>query len=658
MGVRGWCSRFPLARHPKPPQATRVNGLCIYPTLLSNTSSIPLPPLLSLVQHTSGCLRPSAQTTHTMSATTTTNRLPSFSAQNPVKRKKSSVASGVSGSIAGSVSSRSTSIALSAECLYSMQEPSATNLNATQQFHRPSLKRAAEPVLIRYLRCSAVLPIPLQQATRVIAMFKCFRKVLPAGARASATPTMELLYSHFTRIWPKEQDVAAGASAQQEEGVQSLVMYDQNSRVDFVLPVAEDLPQSLSLPGGGSIYYTLQIQANLPIPGKKTGEASMYSQELVVSIPAPESAYSPSRLPRRITTANMTGHAQDHFGILITPDISLHVSVPQEIHYARQQHSVFKIHIKLMPHPPEAKLPAIAKLEWKLTQRTHIGKVNTAGTSDWPSAGVFPESPTKSAFNAHNTNNAKPTSQSKKNAKLGESKATLASGIIAFANAAESSATPGAKGRFSSASRHVGQGAAAQAKHAAEKAAESDAGAEDAMMGGSRKDQYLYIALPEQSALLQPMSDGNPFLEILHQLEIELFPFHAQNVAGGANGSGNNTLSKTFWHWRHSLSAWGGGGKNKPGSYGEPAMPGQTHARERWQAEIPVKITLAFDQHEKLTTAVTSMTPAARSLSSGGPSPALPQGNVRGERGFNGPALITPGPGFGHGGKLAISSGA
>jgi hypothetical protein len=539
-----------------------------------------------------------------------------------------------------------------------MQEPTATNISAPQQFHRPSSKRASDPTLIRYLRCSVVLPnIPLQNATRVIAMFKCFRKVQPAGSRASTTPTIETLYSHFSRVWPKEGDIA-NATATQDDGVQSLVMYDKNCRVDFVLPVAADLPQSLTLPGGGSIYYTLQIQANLVPAAQVNGEASVYSQELVVPIPAPESAYSPSRLPRRITAAHMTGHAQEHFGILITPDISLHVSVPQEVHYARHQHSVFKIHLKLMPHPPEAKLPAIAKLEWKLTQKTQIGHL-TKTTSDWPSTGVWPESPTSPMASMHTASNNKQQSSSKNKGKLGESKATLASGLISFSNTSETPAAPSRQGRRSSAGRHGSQNAAAQAKQAAAQAAENEAqasmasgNAEDAMMGGSRKDQYLYIALPEQSAFLQPMSEGNPFLETLHQLEIELFPFHPQAGPNAHSGTGSNALSKTFWHWKQSLSTWGK--KNS----GQETLGSATSARDRWQAEIPVKITLAFEEHDKLTNTV-GTSPRAHSLSSTGPSPSLSQGSAAAARsGFAGPGLIAPGPGFGHGGHLAITTGA
>ena len=327
-------------------------------------------------------------------------------------------------------------------------------------------------------------------------MLKCFRKMHPTGRTGSSAPMTETVYSNFHRVWPKE-DVTSANRDDTAKWSEALVTFDATSTIDFKVVLPKDLPQSITI-AGGSIYYTLQVQANLRRTAGAAEEEAIYSQELVIEVPAPEAAYSSSRLPRRITNG-VVGQAQDHFGILISPDISLHVSVPREINYSKHMHSVFKIHIKLMPHPPEAKLPGIAKLEWKLKQTTNLGSVQLDGE-----------------------NSSK---------RIGISSDEIASGQILLP-------------------------------------AGSQQASDEAMMG-SRKDQYLYIALPENSLSLLPQYYGNKYLEIVHALEVTLFP---------AAEHKSSTFTKSFINFSRNF------GKKREAR------------KQTWTAEIPIKIT--FDASE------------------------------------------------------------
>ena len=384
--------------------------------------------------------------------------------------------------------SRQTLVNLVADCTYTFNEDTDTRLSNADQ----------KPYLSRCLRGRAALPnLPLRSASRIIAMLKCFRKMSPNNRAANAAPMIETIYTNFQRIWPQDEAKSDRASPSSGTPNDALISYDATSTLEFKILLPDDLPQSITI-DQGSVYYTLQVQANLRAAGSRLEEEAVYSQELIVDIPAPESAYSTSRLPRRITNG-IVGQAQDHFGILITPDISLHVSVPREINYSRHMHSVFKIHIKLMPHPPEAKLPGIAKLEWKLKQTTNLGSVQLDGEHVSKRIGISTEE--------------------------------IAFGQILL---------PVGKQQIS----------------------------EEAMMG-SRKDQYLYIALPENSMSLLPQYYGNKYLEILHTLEVALFP---------SNESRPSTFTKSFLNFSKNFT------KRKEAR------------KQSWTAEIPIKIT--FDAAE------------------------------------------------------------
>lgn len=453
-------------------------------------------------------------------------------------------------SFRSSVSAKTQLVSVQVECLYGLERNLETgSVHSSAIDDAPSSPAlSSPPVLIRYLRCRATLPasIPIQNASRVIAMLKCFRKLVPTG-RGASSPSIETIFSRFTRIWPKESSV--DGSVPSSPTTNALVVHDATNAVDFTIVLPPDLPQSVSV-SAGSIYYTLQIQANVRDPVNLTSEVVLYSQEVTVDVPAPEAAYSASRLPKRITNG-VVGQAQDHYGILITPDISLHVSVPREILYSRRQHSVFKIHIKLMPHPPEARLPGIAKLEWKLAQKTNLANIQPLERRN------------------NNTNNNNNSHNSSKRT-TGIATADIASGQILL---------PAVKG--------------------------GGASSEEAM-SRSRKDQYIYIALPENSPALLPMYDGNRYLEILHSLQIELFPAAAgNNVSNGtnhdvnghhhdgnkSNGGGNtftksaaSFFSKTFARSRGRDGSASIGG----GSSGGGKLP--------WKADIPIK--LYFDPTE------------------------------------------------------------
>lgn len=353
-------------------------------------------------------------------------------------------------------------VSIQAECFYGLEEGSGDNAPA------------GVPVLTRYVKGRAILPagIPVQNASRVIAMVKGFRKVQQTSRTGLPAPMIETVYSKFNRVWPEQVDPSGEPNSPVLlEHANALVLHDSKSALDFLIALPADLPQSISV-AGGAVYYTIQIQANLLKASRASTEDVLFSQELSFEVPPPQSAYCLSRLPKRVTNG-VIGQAQDHYGILISPDISLHVSVPREIAYTRRMHSVFKIHVKLMPHPPEAKLPAISKLEWKLTQRTNLAGVQTGGSSNDRRTGV--------------------------------STAEIASGEVIM---------PPAKDESS-----------------------------EAMTGG-RKDQYLYIALPENSAALLPMYDGNKYLEILHQLEIELFLAPVANATTTTQPSKSSTTFK------------------------------------------------------------------------------------------------------------------
>ncbi|CCG83945.1 protein of unknown function [Taphrina deformans PYCC 5710] len=441
---------------------------------------------------------------------------------NTGSRKRSQI--GSTQSYRSSVNTRTQLVSVQVECLYGLErnlEPASPSSSGVEE---------GAPVLIRYLRCRASLPngIAIQNASRVIAMLKCFRKLVPAG-RGANSPSIETIFSRFTRVWPKESSV--DGSAPSSPTTNALVVHDSTNTVDFTIVLPTDLPQSVSVTAG-SIYYTLQIQANVRDPGNFTSETVLYSQEITVDVPAPEAAYSASRLPKRITNG-VVGQAQDHYGILITPDISLHVSVPREILYSKRQHSVFKIHIKLMPHPPEAKLPGIAKLEWKLAQRTNLA-------------------------NVHLERNSVPR-------RNGVSTADIASGQITL---------PAVKGGSSS----------------------------EEAMSRSRKDQYIYIALPENSPALLPMYDGNRYLEILHSLEIELFPT-ANDAYSSSSASSNNNNNNNH----HGGSGSGGNTARTSNNFTKSAASffNKTFSRSRresgtgkqpWKADIPIK--LYFDPTE------------------------------------------------------------
>lgn len=347
------------------------------------------------------------------------------------------------------------SLSIQAECLYGIQE------------HDDGTHK---PMLSRYIKCQALMPadIPLQSTSRVIAMLKCFRQ-MHRGARArQAAPMIETIFSQFTRVWPQPGTTGMDDYPSDAAFSKALVVHSKHSGLDFNILLPTDLPQSIAIPGG-SIFYTVQLQASLRNPSNVAQEESLYSQELTVDVPAPDTAYSARQLPKRLTNGS-TGQAQDHYGILVSPEISLHVSIPQEICYSRQVHSIFKIHLKLTPHPPEAKLPPVSRLTWNLTQRTDLGSILLDGS-----------------------HTSKP---------IGVAEIVLASGQIVMPTHSDAS---------------------------------------DAMSAG-RKDQYIYIALPENSTSLLAMCEDNRYLEILHQLKFELF---LDTDAMKNNGTGKSTGS--FW---------------------------------------------------------------------------------------------------------------
>lgn len=422
------------------------------------------------------------------------------------------------------IKSRPQLVSLQVECFYGIDRDSEETAAAVarDEYGGTSSERRPPPVLTRSLRCRASLPIevPLQSTSRVIAMLKCFRKVQP-GVKGGATPMIETIFSKFTRVWPRDIDEEEPVVPSSPASQHALVVHDSTSTIDFTVLLASDLPQSLEL-SSGSIYYTMQIQANLRHPTNITAEAAIFSPEIKVEIPAPEAAYAAARLPKRITNGVM-GQAQDHYGILISPDISLHVSIPREILYSRKLHSVFKIHIKLMPHPPESKLPGIAKLEWKLIQKTNLGSVQLDQRSS---------------------------------RRIGLSTASLASGQIMLPTQAN---------------------------------AASGAAAGEEAMSGTRKDQYLYIALPENSPALLPQYDGNKYLEILHYLDIELFP------AAELGGRSNNHFAKSaasFFNKTFSRARSGGGGTTQSAN----SSSSSNSKNQPWKASVPVK--LYFDTTE------------------------------------------------------------
>lgn len=357
-------------------------------------------------------------------------------------------------------------VGIQVECFYGIEESNGENAPISS------------PVLTRYIQGRVVLPagVPLQNAARVIAMVKGYRKIQPTSRTGTPAPLVETVYLKFNRVWPEWSEPSGEPNSPiLAQNTSALVLHDSQSALDFTIILPHDLPQSIAITGG-AVYYTVQIQTNLLKASRSSKEDVLYSQEVSFEVPPPQSAYCLSKLPMRVTNG-VIGQAQDHYGILISPDISLHVSVPREIAYTRRMHSVFKIHIKLMPHPPEAKLPGISRLEWRLTQKTNLGSVQLDRSS----------SPKR----------------------IGISTSELASGQVIM--------PPAKDGSF------------------------------EAMSGG-RKDQYLYIALPENSKALLPMYDGNKYLEILHQLEIELFLAAATAPSAAPKSNGFSWSAPSFFN--------------------------------------------------------------------------------------------------------------
>ena len=374
-------------------------------------------------------------------------------------------------------------ISLSAECFYGLEEDDQTD-EADNGYGDLNFQ-PRPPRLIRFLRCRCVLPdVPLRRTSRVIVTLKCLRRTklssprLSGSNNGSAPGTTETIWSRFSRVWPKDESDGITLAGMDDMDPSSVTKFDQTNAVDFTLPIPHDLPQSIDY-NGSSITYTIQVHANLRTSVRDTSETPLYSQELPIEIPPPESAFTPSRLPKRITNGSM-GQSQDHYGILITPDISLHVSVPREINYSRFLNSVFRIHIKLMPHPPEAKLPGIRKLSWTLLQTTNLAHGATQGTDV-------------------------PESSSSKKPPAGLTNTTLVSGDVQLAST-------------------------------------SSLAGDDKTGMGSRKDQYLYIALPENSTDLLPEYEDNKFIEVLHTLDIDLYPAAPLPSDGlAANGIGGDS---------------------------------------------------------------------------------------------------------------------
>ncbi|BFZ55854.1 hypothetical protein PYCC9005_002895 [Savitreella phatthalungensis] len=435
----------------------------------------------------------------------------------------------------GETSGDSPLIALSADCFYGLEEDDDGMASGHDSRFQDLENPPKPPRLVRFLRCRCILPgVPLRKTSRVIVMLKCLRSTKGANNRTSGQATQETIWSRFSRVWPVEDaDDAVMLDADSTEPVNALVPYDHTDSLDFTLSIPHDLPQSIDA-ACGNITYTIQVHANLRRSVRDLSEAILRSQELPIDIPPPESAFTPSRLPKRITTGGI-GQALDHFGILITPDISLHVSVPREINYSRYLNSVFKIHIKLMPHPPEAKLPGIRKLMWTLIQTTNF-------------------------TSAQRQTSIQDSSQSG-SGKRSQTNIALVSGDVQLASS-------------------------------------SGLAGDDANGMGARKDQYLYIALPENSPDLLPEYEDNRFIEILHTLEIDLYPLSTPSVAvGQGDEKGGNALQRkegVFGKLLNSIS------KRRPGMKGMSG-PGAATARQSggtfgrkivYKASIPIRITI------------------------------------------------------------------
>lgn len=435
-------------------------------------------------------------------------------------------------------------ISLSADCFYGLEEEDPDEV---EDSYADLNFQPRPPRLIRFLRCRCVLPdVPLRRTSRVIVTLKCLRRtklMSPrlGGSSNGGAPGVETIWSRFSRVWPKDDSDGVMVAGAEELEPGSITKFDQTNVVDFTLPIPHDLPQSIDF-AGSSITYTIQVHANLRTSVRDSSETPLYSQELPIDIPPPESAFTPSRLPKRITNGSM-GQSQDHYGILITPDISLHVSVPREINYSRFLNSVFRIHIKLMPHPPEAKLPGIRKLSWTLLQTTNLAHGARPGADQTDSS-------TKKVPGITNT--------------------TLVSGDV----------------QLSSTSSLAG---------------------DDKTGMGSRKDQYLYIALPENSTDLLPEYEDNKFIEVLHTLDIDLFPAAPATDGSQLDGDAQAPRGARKDGVLGKIRTFGKGlvkpRSERNGSVGSPTLGGSTFGgaigsgrKVVYKASIPIRIT--FDANE------------------------------------------------------------